>query len=648
MSYQVLARKWRPQCYADVVGQAHALAVLSYSCTHNRLHHAYLFSGSRGVGKTTLARLLAKGLNCATGITATPCRQCGPCQEIEQGRFVDLLEIDAASRTTVEDTRELLDNVHYAPVAGRFKIYLIDEVHMLSRHSFNALLKTLEEPPPHVKFLLATTDPQKLPATLLSRCLQLHLPLLSVEKIEEQLQRIAQAEKIETERPALRLLAEAAQGSLRDALTLMDQALALGAGHLLTTAVNQLLGTLDTQQALVLVEALQRADSAALLQKVEQLLEQGIAADPLLAAMASILHQIALQQWLPRDTPGEIDHLGQRIRALAQLIDPMDLQLYYQTLLIGRKELALAPSPRMGVEMTLLRAIAFYPQNGLIPSHSAQEQTSQVDGGVTDAAKAKPQLTTPNAPTEKTTAPSTKPKEAAAAQLTEQSKPAGDLIAAKVVDTPEHSPLNQTEQLMAIHQQLQVRRQQQRSSSKSSSLSSPTRSQPVKAEPASDLPAKAAVVSAPNPVTPSSPMTNQQLSSRLAVSAAKQDSWSAEIASLPLPKRLEQLVLHCICEQPTPNEFQLYFQVAQRHLNYPGAEEQLAKALSAVKGEVVTVTLQACDELAQLTPWEWRQRIAEEKKQQAQQALQADEHLQRFQRDFAAEIDETTIQPTDE
>ncbi|VEA72229.1 DNA polymerase III subunit tau [Serratia rubidaea] len=260
MSYQVLARKWRPQTFADVVGQEHVLTALANGLSLGRIHHAYLFSGTRGVGKTTIARLLAKGLNCETGITATPCGQCDNCREIEQGRFVDLIEIDAASRTKVEDTRDLLDNVQYAPARGRFKVYLIDEVHMLSRHSFNALLKTLEEPPEHVKFLLATTDPQKLPVTILSRCLQFHLKALDVEQIRLQLEMVLQAESITSDARALQLLARAADGSMRDALSLTDQAIAMGQGQVTAATVSQMLGTLDDEQPLAILEALVTGD----------------------------------------------------------------------------------------------------------------------------------------------------------------------------------------------------------------------------------------------------------------------------------------------------------------------------------------------------------------------------------------------------
>ncbi len=365
MSYQVLARKWRPQTFADVVGQEHVLTALANGLSLGRIHHAYLFSGTRGVGKTSIARLLAKGLNCETGITATPCGVCDNCREIEQGRFVDLIEIDAASRTKVEDTRDLLDNVQYAPARGRFKVYLIDEVHMLSRHSFNALLKTLEEPPAHVKFLLATTDPQKLPVTILSRCLQFHLKALDVEQIRHQLEHILGEEQIAFEPRALQLLSRAADGSLRDALSLTDQAIASGEGQLTAASVSTMLGTLDDDQALSLIEALVAADGERVMAGVNDAAARGVEWEALLVEMQSLLHRIAMVQLSPSALGADMAAVEVRMRELARTVPPGDVQLYYQTLLIGRKELPYAPDRRMGVEMTLLRAPAFHPRKPL-------------------------------------------------------------------------------------------------------------------------------------------------------------------------------------------------------------------------------------------------------------------------------------------
>ncbi|QDJ12662.1 DNA polymerase III subunit gamma/tau [Mergibacter septicus] len=364
MSYQVLARKWRPNRFSDVVGQEHVLTALANGLNQNRLHHAYLFSGTRGVGKTSIARLFAKGLNCETGITAEPCGKCDNCQAIEQGNFVDLIEIDAASRTKVEDTRELLDNVQYKPVRGRFKIYLIDEVHMLSRHSFNALLKTLEEPPEYVKFLLATTDPQKLPITVLSRCIQFHLKALEQAQITQHLAHILTQENIAYQQLALEKLAKAAKGSVRDALSLTDQAIAIGNGQVNLDQVNTMLGVLDNDQALELIQALAQANGEQMMAIIENVAKKGADWEQLLIEIAEQLHQIALLQLLPQ-TP---DTANTQLAFLAKMLAPEDVQFYYQLMLNGRKDLAYAPDRRIGVEMTMLRALAFHPLSYQLPA----------------------------------------------------------------------------------------------------------------------------------------------------------------------------------------------------------------------------------------------------------------------------------------
>ena len=358
MSYQVLARKWRPKNFSEVVGQSHVLTALENGLKENRLHHAYLFSGTRGVGKTSIARLFAKGLNCVNGITADPCGECENCKAIEAGNFIDLIEIDAASRTKVEDTRELLDNVQYKPVVGRYKVYLIDEVHMLSRHSFNALLKTLEEPPEYVKFLLATTDPQKLPITILSRCMQFHLKALDEPQISAHLNRVLTAENIPFDTPALDKLAKAAQGSIRDSLSLTDQAIAMGNGKVSTDVVNTMLGLLDEDQPIEIIYALHQGNGERLMKTIQTVAEKAGDWDELLAETAEKLHQIALMQLLAKNATDENDHLG----FLAKHISPEDVQFFYQVIVSGRKELASAPNRRIGAEMTLLRALAFHPK----------------------------------------------------------------------------------------------------------------------------------------------------------------------------------------------------------------------------------------------------------------------------------------------
>ncbi|MFD2196426.1 DNA polymerase III subunit gamma/tau, partial [Halomonas beimenensis] len=367
MSYQVLARKWRPRTFHELVGQEHVQRALVNALDQGRLHHAYLFTGTRGVGKTTLARILAKCLNCTTagqgdeGVTSTPCGTCPSCQAIDQGRFVDLIEVDAASRTKVEDTRELLDNVQYAPTQGRYKVYLIDEVHMLSTSSFNALLKTLEEPPPHVKFLLATTDPQKLPPTVLSRCLQFTLKHMPPERIVGHLSQVLEAESVPFEESALWLLGKAAEGSMRDAMSLTDQAIAFGQGEVRHGDVAAMLGTLDHRHVLALLEALAEVDAARVLAEVEALAEQGPDFAGVLDDLTGVLHRLAIAQMVPDaldNGHGDRDSL----LALASRFTAEDIQLYYQIGTQGRGDMAHAPDLRTALEMTLLRMLAFRPQ----------------------------------------------------------------------------------------------------------------------------------------------------------------------------------------------------------------------------------------------------------------------------------------------
>lgn len=360
MSYQVLARKWRPGTFREMVGQEHVLKALINALDHDRLHHAYLFTGTRGVGKTTVARILAKSLNCEQGVSSIPCGECDSCREIAEGRSVDLIEVDAASRTKVEDTRELLENVQYAPTRCRYKVYLIDEVHMLSTHSFNALLKTLEEPPPHVKFLLATTDPQKLPVTVLSRCLQFNLKNMLPELIVEHLKHVLTAESVAFEDPALWLLARAANGSMRDALSLTDQAIAFGSGQLGEQDVREMLGTVDLVFVYALLEAVAAQDAAAALKAVEDLAQHAPDYPGALQELVGLLHRVAVAQTVPQAVDNSWGD-AERVQAIAASISPEDAQLYYQIALNGRRDLPFAAEMRSGLEMTLLRMIAFRP-----------------------------------------------------------------------------------------------------------------------------------------------------------------------------------------------------------------------------------------------------------------------------------------------
>ena len=384
MSYLVLARKWRPRSFEELVGQDHVRRALTNALDSGRIHHAFLFTGTRGVGKTTIARIFAKSLNCEKGVTSKPCGECSACRDIDAGRFVDLLEVDAASRTKVDDTRELLDNVQYAPARGRYKVYLIDEVHMLSAHSFNALLKTLEEPPPHVKFLLATTDPQKLPVTVLSRCLQFHLRRLPLQQIQERLAFISEAEKVEFEPAALRAIARGAEGSMRDALSLLDQVLAFGGGRALESEVRALLGTLDRRHVEAILEALAAKDGAALMACVQQLDERAPDYDQALGELAAAIQRMALLQAIP-DLRGEDEEQDQALAALAGRFTPEDLQLLYQIAIMTRRDLDFAPDARGGFEMALLRMLAFRPEappgvNSPVPSGSARAAASSSRG----------------------------------------------------------------------------------------------------------------------------------------------------------------------------------------------------------------------------------------------------------------------------
>ena len=362
MAYTALARKWRPRSFAEMTGQEHVLRSLANALASGRVHHAFLFAGTRGVGKTTVARILAKCLNCERGVSAEPCLECGSCREIEAGRSIDLIEVDAASRTKVDDTRELLDNVQYAPSRSRYKIYLIDEVHMLSASSFNALLKTLEEPPPHVKFLFATTDPQKLPATVLSRCLQFNLKRLSVQLIAARLAYILAAEQLVAEPAALQLLAQAADGSMRDALSLLDQLLAFGDGAARTAEARAMLGTVTRDHVERMARSLARSDAAALLGAARELEEYSPDYGQLLDQLAALLERVALQQCVPDSTADEI-YPAELVQELASAMGAEDVQLYYQTAILGRRDLALAPDPRSGFRMTLIRMLAFRPES---------------------------------------------------------------------------------------------------------------------------------------------------------------------------------------------------------------------------------------------------------------------------------------------
>ncbi|EKP4475399.1 DNA polymerase III subunit gamma/tau [Cronobacter dublinensis] len=660
MSYQVLARKWRPQTFADVVGQEHVLTALANGLSLGRIHHAYLFSGTRGVGKTSIARLLAKGLNCETGITATPCGVCDNCREIEQGRFVDLIEIDAASRTKVEDTRDLLDNVQYAPARGRFKVYLIDEVHMLSRHSFNALLKTLEEPPAHVKFLLATTDPQKLPVTILSRCLQFHLRALDPDQIRQQLEHILTQEGISHEPRALQLLARAADGSLRDALSLTDQAIASGDGQVTTQAVGAMLGTLDDDQALSLIEALVAADGERVMQQINDAAARGVEWEALLVEMLGLLHRVAMVQLSPSAPGADMAPLEQRLRELARTVPPGDIQLYYQTLLIGRKELPWAPERRMGVEMTMLRALAFHPRAPLpeperdvqpvavlpvvnaTPAPQPQVQPPQsVQNLAVAQYQAPPQPESPSQPAAPTPLPDTTSQLLQARSQLQRAqgaaKPKKNDPAAPATARPVNN--SALERLASVTERVQSRPAVVKDET-------PTKKEAYRWKAKNIVPqAQQAPVATPRALKKAlEHEKTPELAAKLAEEAVTRDAWAAEVSRLQVPKLVEQVALNAWKEQDGA-KICLHLRPSQRHLNSASAQKTLADALGVLYGAPVELTIIEDDNLAHRTPLEWRQAIYEEKLAQAREAIIADANIQTLRRFFDADLDEESIRP---
>ncbi|EGX0283274.1 DNA polymerase III subunit gamma/tau [Salmonella enterica] len=641
MSYQVLARKWRPQTFADVVGQEHVLTALANGLSLGRIHHAYLFSGTRGVGKTSIARLLAKGLNCETGITATPCGVCDNCREIEQGRFVDLIEIDAASRTKVEDTRDLLDNVQYAPARGRFKVYLIDEVHMLSRHSFNALLKTLEEPPAHVKFLLATTDPQKLPVTILSRCLQFHLKALDVEQIRHQLEHILNEEHIAHEPRALQLLSRAADGSLRDALSLTDQAIASGDGQVSTQAVSAMLGTLDDDQALSLVEAVVDANGERVMSLLNEAAARGIEWEALLVEMLSLLHRIAMVQLSPAALGSDMAAIEQRMRELARTVPPGDLQLYYQTLLIGRKELPWAPDRRMGVEMTLLRALAFHPRMLLPEPETPRQSFAPVAPTAVMTPPQVPQQSAPASQTSPAPLPASTSQVLAARNQLQRAQGVTKTKKSEPAAASRARPVNNSalERLASVSERVQAR------PAPSALETAPVKKEAYRWKATTPVVQTKEVVATPKALKKAlEHEKTPELAAKLAAEAIERDPWAAQVSQLSLPKLVEQVALNAWKEQ-NGNAVCLHLRSTQRHLNSSGAQQKLAQALSDLTGTAVELTIVEDDNPAVRTPLEWRQAIYEEKLAQARESIIADNNIQTLRRFFYAELDEESIRP---
>lgn len=658
MSYQVLARKWRPKSFTDVVGQQHVLTVLANALSLGRVHHAYLFSGTRGVGKTSIARLLAKGLNCDKGITANPCGECDNCRDIEQGRFIDLLEIDAASRTKVEDTREILDNVQYLPTKGRFKVYLIDEVHMLSRSSFNALLKTLEEPPEHVKFLLATTDPQKLPITILSRCLHLHLSVLDTDLIKQQLIKVLTAEHINAEDKAVQLLAKAANGSMRDGLSLTDQSIALGNGEIDTASVSIMLGTLDKNIPFELVEALSQADGNKLMLHIEAAAKQGVDWDNLLTETATLLHQLSLLQIIP-SAIGDFSDYEERIRYLAQNISPNDIQLFYQILLVGRKELIYAPDKKIGVEMSFLRALAFIPKTTSIPVE-VKLNNSQSQQHINTEAKA-----SGYSPKDKSVIAHSEPKIVTpeispVAVDSDVSDVTKSILAARQQVIEGEKLIKKSEQVEKNNQPEQAQQKIVQKTRQASSLQKKSETDLGEEADSSDDTAETYQWQFSEHFMPNSDSTlnakmvkqafehekTAELNRKLIEDATKVDPWSAEIEMLQMPPLIKQIAVNSYLEQVDQTTLVLHLRSELAHLiRNDNNIKRLADIISAYRGQNMVLSGVIDDDKTHLTPLETREKIYQTKLAEAKELIQQDSKIAMICQFFEARIDEGSIRP---
>lgn len=646
MSYQVLARKWRPKLFTEVVGQDSVLKILTNALSLGRVHHAYLFSGTRGVGKTSIARLLAKSLNCETGPTAAPCCQCDNCQEIEQGRFVDLIEIDAASRTKVEDTREILDNIQYLPTRGRFKVYLIDEVHMLSRSSFNALLKTLEEPPDYVKFLLATTDPQKLPMTILSRCLHLHLNTINNIEITKQLEHILQLEKIDFQTKATQLLAKNANGSMRDALSLTDQAIAIGNGQIDTKSVMTMLGALDDNIPFFLIESLLNANGENLMAQLAQAAKQGTDFETILVDTLHLLNQIAMLQLVPTAL-GEYQHKEEHIRYLAQALTPQDIQLYYQILLEGKKALDIVDDKKMSIEMTFLRALAFQPKlfQETQKSMAAMENTSPS----LSAAKSAPQHSVDLNTTDKKVANQIV-TEIVARNNDTSTKSDLSAITKKVLQAREELTNKETTiskksdapgaQTIKSFIEKSGKRDNTETIMKKEHITKLDKNPgtTVIKETDNKLDAKRLRKSIEHSKTP-------DLITKLTAEACEIDSWSAEIEALDLTPIAKQLAINTFLEEEENHHLILHLRSSQAHVNRKNHCDNLRALLSAHRNLPVTLQVVIDDNPSRQTPLELRDAIYKKKLAIARKTIFSDEKVSLLCQYFDAQIDEDSIHP---
>ena len=687
MGYQVLARKWRPKTFADVVGQEHIITALANGLKDNRLHHAYLFSGTRGVGKTSIARLFAKGLNCVHGVTATPCGECENCKAIEQGNFIDLIEIDAASRTKVEDTRELLDNVQYKPVVGRFKVYLIDEVHMLSRHSFNALLKTLEEPPEYVKFLLATTDPQKLPVTILSRCLQFHLKALDETQISQHLAHILTQENIPFEEPALVKLAKAAQGSIRDSLSLTDQAIAMGDRQVTNSVVSNMLGLLDDNYSVDILYALHQSNGELLMRTLQRVADAAGDWDKLLGECAEKLHQIALMQLLPQKSSDDNEHFS----FLAKHISPEDVQFFYQVIISGRKDLSNAPNRRIGTEMTLLRALAFHPKfltavpkaNTTITPPASTPGVVENTGNYVDVPVLSQSI------------------KSAYSQAKSNKTGIPNLASFSALDALEHLTQlenqerqeHKAESLAAVSETLHLIQEldEEKSNKKMTALPVREMSAPkLKNEKLSSFSPQIASMAKEVAIVENSMEDNAEIMQeereildaetyrwewsnpelakadtgvrpsdikqailkditpelrlKIITQTQQQDEWADMVERSGVTGFSKELALNCFLQSKTDDEINLGLHSEKSHLRQERSIKHLTEALSKLQGKAIHIKINI-DDSSVTTPMEYRRNIYQTLREQARTALQQDNKILLLQKEFDAKLDVESIRP---
>jgi len=706
MSYQVLARKWRPKKFTELMGQEHVVTVLVNALEQSRLHHAYLFTGTRGVGKTTIARIFAKSLNCETGITSSPCGVCDTCQDIDQGRFIDLLEIDAASKTKVDDTREILDNVQYAPTRGRYKVYLIDEVHMLSRSSFNALLKTLEEPPEHVKFILATTDPQKLPVTVLSRCLQFHLKALTVSQIEQKTQQILAAENVSVEQEALTLLAKAARGSMRDCLSLTDQSIAQGQGSITLANVQQMLGGVDQNWVFKILIALLKQDPKALMTLSLEIASYAPNYSRLTAELIQLLHQVAMTQVIGQHFDLSPEH-NQLVEKFSQSMSAEDIQLYYQIVLNGRKDLPYAADEQAAFDMLLLRMLAFtpmtnspsLPDNMVSPvadfddvsldvtninnSVNAEEQpiveqtivNSPIDESFSELSnpltekeeidapfqdKTNPLVadsfeTTDHIDSQNTETPNFPMPTAASEQdcssgdvnIIEQHTPNPDIsIEPAAFNNLTDEPLKDIspiEQALATRNMLRSRKKGLENSAKKSNDAKGRQETETDNVKESTPKVEPRVDIPALESIPAQAFDVNVIDPAKIRSANQVDKWANMIDAMSLTGRLRQLAIHAtVSEQSTDDLLLLNLNQATKHLNSDVAHKKLEQSISDFLKRKITVELTIVDETSD-DPYQIQSHINDKRYDYAKDLLENDEIIIGLKTHFQAELDENTI-----